>query len=83
MVDSGDSDLIHQKLTMSQYLAYKSEPMGPELGDSASFRERVFEKLYTSSSSIVSFKFISICSLISVFKRRVFSHQAVKKVNQA
>lgn len=41
MVESGDSDLIQQKLTMSQYLAYKSEPMGPELGDSASFRERV------------------------------------------
>lgn len=41
MVESGDSNLIHQKLTMSQYLAYKSEPMGPELGDSASFKERV------------------------------------------
>lgn len=40
MVDSGDSELINQKLTMSQYLAYKSEPMGA-LGDSASFRERV------------------------------------------
>ena len=41
MVDSGDSDLINQKLTMSQYIAYKSEPLG-QLGDSASsFRERV------------------------------------------
>lgn len=66
MVDSGDSDLIHQKLTMSQYLAYKSEPMGPELGDSASFRERVFEKLYTSSSSFVSlnlFQFVALFQL--------------------
>lgn len=40
MVESGDSELINQKLTMSQYLAYKSEPMG-HLGDSASDRERV------------------------------------------
>lgn len=45
MVESGDSDLIHQKLTMSQYLAYKSEPMGPELGDSTSSKERVSKHL--------------------------------------
>ena len=40
MVESGDSDLINQKLTMSQYIAYKSEPLG-QLGSSSSFRERV------------------------------------------
>lgn len=43
MVDSGDSDLIHQKLTMSQYIAYRSEPLG-QLGDS-SFQERVGDKI--------------------------------------
>lgn len=40
MIDSGDSDLIHQKLTMSQYIAYRSEPLG-HLGDSCSSTERV------------------------------------------
>ncbi len=43
MVDSGDSDLIQQKLTMSQYIAYRSEPLG-QLGDS-SFQERVDDKI--------------------------------------
>ncbi|XP_057381259.1 uncharacterized protein LOC130703827 isoform X1 [Daphnia carinata] len=42
MADSGDSDLINQKLTMSQYIAYKSEPMGPELGESTSSKERPY-----------------------------------------
>lgn len=44
MVDSGDSDLIQQKLTMSQYIAYRSEPLG-QLGDS-SFQERVHNKIW-------------------------------------
>lgn len=56
MVESGESDLIHQKLTMSQYLAYKSEPMG-QLGDSASFRERVRSRcnLIVSHNLVVLF----------------------------
>jgi hypothetical protein len=37
--------------------------MGPELGDSASFRERVFEKLYTSSSSFVSLNLFPFVAL--------------------
>lgn len=56
MVESGDSDLIHQKLTMSQYLAYKSEPMG-QLGDSASFRERVSCYCLNKFNSKVLFNF--------------------------
>ncbi len=43
MVDSGDSHLLHNKLTMSQYIAYKSEPLG-HLGDSVESQERVSPK---------------------------------------
>lgn len=41
MVEPGDSDLINEKLTMSQYIAYKSEPLG-HLGSSSSSKERVY-----------------------------------------
>ena len=54
MIDSGDSDLLHQKLTMSQYIAFKSEPLG-KLGVSGSSAERV--------RSIILLFFISILTL--------------------
>ena len=44
MIDSGDGDLLHQKLTMSQYIAFKSEPLGT-LGESPSLGQRVKDNL--------------------------------------
>lgn len=63
MVESGDSDLIHQKLTMSQYLAYKSEPMGPELGDSTSSKERVSKHLKMLSKKLFLTAFTALFQL--------------------
>lgn len=47
MIDSGDSDLLHQKLSMSQYLALKSEPLG-QLGDCTIPQQRVNSQIIPS-----------------------------------